>query len=141
MSASWFEDVKAFHKKFGAYTGERPETPPMDVEALRDKLIDEEAYELKEAIGQRDLPDIAKEGIDLIVVVLGMFAAYGIDPRPVWDLVHDSNMAKEGGGTRSDGKIMKPTGWKKPDIQGEIFGQQGKYSVKTFLRDDGDTGL
>jgi len=35
-------------------------------------------------------------------------------------LGHASNMAKEGGKTRADGKVPKPEGWRPPDIRAEI---------------------
>ena len=50
---------------------------------------------------------------------------YGIDIRPIWDEVHRTNMAKEGGGSRTDGKIMKPAGWQPPDIAGLLARQDG----------------
>lgn len=42
---------------------------------------------------------------------------YGIDLGPLWDEVHRTNMAKVGGKTRADGKILKPDGWQPPRIQ------------------------
>ena len=44
--------------------------------------------------------------------------------RPIWNLIHKSNMAKKGGGKRGDGKSLKPKGWEPPDIASEIRRQQ-----------------
>jgi len=41
-------------------------------------------------------------------------------------LGHASNMAKEGGKTRADGKVLKPEGWRPPDIRFEID-RQGRF--------------
>lgn len=50
---------------------------------------------------------------------------HGINLSAVFKLVHDANMAKRDPKTglfikREDGKIMKPEGWKAPDIVAEI---------------------
>lgn len=47
-----------------------------------------------------------------------------IDLPDVWEAVQAANMAKEGGGTREDGKILKPPGWQAPDIAGILADQK-----------------
>lgn len=54
---------------------------------------------------------------DIIVVVHNTSNAMGIDLEPFFDEVHRTNMAKVGGGKRADGKAMKPTGWRPPQIK------------------------
>jgi predicted HAD superfamily Cof-like phosphohydrolase len=41
----------------------------------------------------------------------------------VWQLVHESNMAKVGGGKDSGGKVSKPEGWSPPNVKDEILRQ------------------
>jgi len=117
MSKDWQRDVAEWHIKFGAYKHDKPHIPSNEICELRDKLITEEFLELSEAIEYRDLEDISDSIVDLIYVALGTAVSFRIDIQPIWDEVHKCNMAKTGGGKRADGKILKPPGWKKPDIR------------------------
>lgn len=120
----WYSDVKMFHEKFGCAVGTVPAIPSGEETVLRCRLVREEYDELMAAMNEEDLPGIADAVTDLIYVLLGTAVAYGIDIRPVWELVQAANMAKEGGSTRPDGKILKPDGWQSPDVSGEIKRQQ-----------------
>ena len=71
-----------------------------------------------------NITEIADGIADLIYVLLGTAIEYGININPIWDEVQRTNMLKEGGGIRPDGKILKPEGWLSPDIAG-ILKQQG----------------
>ena len=97
-----------------------PKIPADERVALRQRLIQEEYDELIEALDEQDLAHIAKEAADVIVVVLGTMAEYGIPFDEVWDAVHKSNMAKVGEdgmvACREDGKVLKPDGWEPPDV-------------------------
>lgn len=91
-------------------------------------LVREEFHELMEELPDtlRPQPDvslekIAKEGIDLIYVVLGLLHSLGVDSVMAFDLVQRSNAAKVDPETgqvrrREDGKILKPDGWQPPDM-------------------------
>lgn len=71
-----------------------------------------------------DLPELADACGDLDYVVAGVRIAFGVDGRPVAKLIHETNMKKADGPIRpSDGKRMKPPGWKPPDIAGELVRQ------------------
>lgn len=120
-----YNDVKAFHIKFGAHIEPVPKIPPVEVVELRKTLINEECEEVMDAMTSENLSEIAKELADLIYVVCGTAVSYGIDLNPVWKEVQRSNMEKVGGRNRSDGKVLKPEGWKKPDIAFEIKRQMG----------------
>lgn len=66
-----------------------------------------------------DFPLMVDACIDLAYVVEGMLVASGVDAAEVWDAVHAANLQKAGGPRReSDGKLMKPEGWKAPDVAG-----------------------
>jgi len=125
MSSDWQYDVEQFRKRFGLPVLDRPviRIPDADMR-LHGKLMEEEFDELLYAMHANDLAGIADGAADLIYVILGAMAQYGIYMQPVWDLVQKANMAKTGGGTRSDGKILKPDGWTAPDIEGEIERQR-----------------
>lgn len=120
----WQEDVQAFHEKFGALVNKQPTVPGMGERHLRRALIDEEVNkELGPAIIDGDLVKIADGMADAIYVILGTAVAFGIDLEPIWEEVHRTNMLKEAGGKRADGKILKPAGWKPPDVVGLLRNQ------------------
>ncbi len=114
--ANWQRDVTNFHKKFGLPTKTVPEVISVQRGKLRIALILEETGELMQAIRHQDLPEIADAVADAIYVILGTAIEYGIDMNPIWHEVQRTNMAKEGGGMRVDGKILKPKGWEPPKI-------------------------
>jgi len=124
MSKDWYQDIVDFHKAFGHHIEARPAIPPWEVWELRHNLVKEEMEETLDATEACDLVELADGIADSMVVLLGTAVSYGIDMRPVWDLVHESNMKKIGGGKREDGKTLKPKGWAPPDIEGEIRRQQ-----------------
>lgn len=124
-ATSYYADVLEFHHAFDvpvatAVSG----TLAPERLALRRRLLAEEYAELLEAMDGGDPAEIAKEGADLVVVVLGAMAEYGIPFDAVWAAVHRSNMAKVGPDGqptyRADGKVLKPPGWRKPDIAAAI---------------------
>ena len=72
-----------------------------------------------------DLPAFADGLADLAYVVEGANQAFGIDSEGVLKVVHAANMAKVGGPLReSDGKRLKPPGWKPPDVAAELARQR-----------------
>jgi predicted HAD superfamily Cof-like phosphohydrolase len=107
--------VRDFHDKFGLPVGITPEVLE-GTEALRLELIDEEVEELYDAVNNGDLPEVADALGDILYVVLGAAVSWGIDLGPIFAEIHKTNMAKEGGKVRWDGKILKPDGWKPPEI-------------------------
>lgn len=119
----WEQDVKDFHKKFELVCLDKPCNTDKKTENLRIALIVEETNELFLAMRRKDLAEIADGGVDAIYVIIGTLLSYGISITPVWDMIHKTNMAKEGGGTRRDGKVLKPKDWKAPDVRSEIIRQ------------------
>lgn len=67
---------------------------------------------------------------DLLCVVYGAAAEFGVDLAPFWDEVHRTNMAKAGGPLREDGKRLKPPGWVPPDIAGVLATLNGTDQPK-----------
>lgn len=123
----WYQDIATFVKEVEENNyPEHPYIPEDSVKELRGSLIIEETSELLDAMDKKDLVKIADGGADAIVVILGAMVAYGIDLRPIWDEVHKTNMAKKGGKLREDGKLLKPEGWKPPDIAKLIKEQQNE---------------
>jgi predicted HAD superfamily Cof-like phosphohydrolase len=130
---SLMRDVAKFHEKFGVRVGTTP-SPISEKDAeLRISLIDEEAEELCDAILHQDLVKIADGVGDLIYVAIGAALEFGIDMQPVWAAIQTTNMLKQGGAKRWDGKIMKPEGWQPPQID-QILSTQ--VSLVEKLKED-----
>lgn len=126
MSKDWYEDILAFHTKFKHHIEPFPRIPPAHVQKLRRKLIREEVNELLDGIDDDDLTKVADGGGDAVVVILGTMISYGVDLRPIWDAIQESNMAKSPE-KRADGKTLKPVGWQPPRIK-ELLDKQRKVS-------------
>lgn len=115
------DDVRAFHEACDVPVLIKPTNPPIIRRDLRVALIQEELYELEKAVYTDDIVEVADALADLIYVTVGTALEYGIPLDRVWDEVHRSNMAKIDHATgkvhkRADGKVLKPEGWKPPDI-------------------------
>lgn len=121
-----FVDVEAFNRKLAPnQVREHPEWREQEVMDLRWRLIDEEVnVELKEAFDKKDLVGLVDAALDSIYVISGLLTAVGVKGTPIWSAIHRANMAKTGGATREDGKVLKPEGWKHPNIA-EYLADQG----------------
>jgi predicted HAD superfamily Cof-like phosphohydrolase len=71
-------------------------------------------------------PSVADALADLAYVTVGANVAWGLPAAEVFDEVHRSNMAKQGGERRADGKILKPAGWTPPDVAGVLARKAGR---------------
>lgn len=124
------EQVREFHEKFGVPILPLPAEPPVGRVILRWRLIKEEVDELARSLGQLgaasglDLARVADDLADIAYVVEGACLEFGIDSAAVLAEVHRANMAKVGGPVREDGKILKPEGWKPPDIASVLARQR-----------------
>ena len=59
--------------------------------------------------------------VDILVVTMGAIRAGGMDGEGAWKEVMDTNFAKINPETgkvikREDGKVLKPEGWKEPEL-------------------------
>jgi len=84
-------------------------------------LITEEYEELKEAIIANDRVEQLDALVDILVVTMGAIRAGGFDGEGAWKEVMKTNFAKIDPNTgkvrkREDGKVLKPEGWKAPDL-------------------------
>jgi predicted HAD superfamily Cof-like phosphohydrolase len=112
------EAVKDFHAGCGYQVSF---TPSLDDEAKRIlwmRLVNEEVSELSDALKGEDLVAAADAIADIIYVIIGAGLAFGLPISDLFDEVHKSNMTKIKGNmsTRKDGKILKGSEYKKPDI-------------------------
>lgn len=84
-----------------------------------------------------NLPALADALTDTDYISEGTRIEFGINGGPVLAAVHRANMAKVGGTTRNDGKILKPPGWVPPDIH-RVLIEQGWDGVDDYY--GGQTG-
>lgn len=84
-------------------------------------LIDEESQELHEAFVKQDAVEALDALIDILVVTIGAIHSMGADAEGAWKEVMSTNFAKIGEDgkvrKREDGKVLKPIGWKPPDLK------------------------
>jgi len=93
-----FRKVKLFNETFGVNTPSRPWTDVVkenpNLVKLRLALIEEEFLELKEAVKDNNFIEIVDALTDLLYVVYGAGAAFGVDLDKAFTIVHESNMSK-----------------------------------------------
>ena len=115
-----FEKVKAFMNTFGQEVKEKTEFPNEKIIKLRYDLIKEELEELKEAIEQKDIIEIADALTDILYVTYGAGHAFGINLDKCFNEVQESNMSKLGEDQKpiynENGKVMKGPNYFKPNL-------------------------
>jgi predicted HAD superfamily Cof-like phosphohydrolase len=124
---SYQDDVNVFMEaadqrvKLVAY----PEFDMTDPQAqLYMSLIQEEFDETMDAFVKGDTIEVADGLADMVWVIMGLASSLGIPFDRVWDEVRASNMSKVVDGKlvkREDGKVLKPEGYFRPDINAVLF--------------------
>ena len=115
-----FEKVREFMKTFGQEIKEKAGFPNEKITSLRYELIKEELEELKEAINNKDIKEVADALTDILYVAYGAGHAFGIDLDKCFEEVQNSNMSKIGNDGKpiynDKGKVMKGPKYFKPDL-------------------------
>ena len=115
-----FESVKKFMETFGQEIKEKAEFPEPKISSLRYDLINEELGELKEAMQNRDIKEVADALTDILYVTYGAGHAFGINLDKCFEEVQSSNMSKLGSDGKpiynDKGKVMKGPNYFKPDL-------------------------
>ena len=116
-----FESVKKFMKTFGQEVKEKAEFPTDKITSLRYDLIREELDELKDAIDNKDIKEVADALTDILYVTYGAGHAFGINLDKCFAEVQDSNMSKLGDDGKpiynEKGKVLKGPNYFKPDLK------------------------
>ena len=116
-----FEKVKKFMQTFGQDIKNKPSFPSEKIISLRSALIEEELSELKEAVKNKDINEVADALTDILYVTYGAGHAYGIDLDKCFDEVQNSNMSKLGDDGKpiynESGKVMKGPNYFKPNFK------------------------
>ena len=115
-----FNKVGIFMKTFGQEVKSKPSFSNDKINKLRIDLIKEELDELKEAMNNNDLLEVADALTDILYVTYGAGHAFGINLDQCFDEVQNSNMSKlsENGEPiyNESGKVMKGPKYFKPDL-------------------------
>ena len=115
-----FESVKKFMETFGQEIKEKAGFPNDKITALRLDLIKEELDELKVAINNKDIKEVADALTDILYVTYGAGHAFGINLDNCFKEVQNSNMSKLGKDGKpiynDKGKVMKGPNYFKPDF-------------------------
>ena len=106
---------------FGQEVKNKAEFPSEKIQDLRVSLIDEELSELKEAIENKDIKEVADALTDILYVTYGAGHAFGIDLDKCFDEVQRSNMSKLDDNGKpifnEFGKVLKGPNYFKPNLE------------------------
>ena len=115
-----FESVKVFMRTFGQEIKDKPGFPSTKITQLRYNLIKEELNELKVAIDQNNLKEVADALTDILYVTYGAGHAFGINLDACFNEVQSSNMSKLGSDGKpiynEHGKVLKGPNYFKPNL-------------------------
>ena len=115
-----FEKVKIFMETFGQEVKSKSSLSSEKINILRISLIQEELDELKKAIQDKDIVEVADALTDILYVTYGAGHAFGIDLDKCFNEVQNSNMSKLGDDGKpiynENGKVMKGPNYFKPDL-------------------------
>ena len=116
-----FEKVGIFMKTFGQEVKEKAELGNVKLNQLRISLINEELDELKNAIRNNDILEVADALTDILYVTYGAGHSFGINLDKCFDEVQKSNMSKLGRDGKpiyhESGKVMKGPNYFKPNLK------------------------
>src|SRR6056300_1986450 len=116
-----FNKVKTFMETFGQEVKTKPSFSTDKINSLRYDLIKEELEELKEAMENKDLLEVADALTDILYVTYGAGHAFGINLDKCFEEVQASNMSKLGEDGkpiyREDGKILKGPDFFEPNLK------------------------
>jgi len=115
-----FNKVKTFMETFGQEVKNKPSFSSEKINDLRYELIREELDELKEALNNKDLLEVADALTDILYVTYGAGHAFGINLDKCFEEVQQSNMSKLDEKSEpiynDNGKVMKGPKYFKPDL-------------------------
>ena len=116
-----FNKVKTFMNTYGQEVKERATFPENKIVQLRIDLIEEELNELKEAVKNNDIVEVADALTDTLYVTYGAGHSFGVDLDKCFDEVQRSNMSKLGVDGKpiynESGKVMKGPDYFAPDLK------------------------
>ncbi len=116
-----FKKVKKFMSTYGQEIKEKAQFPDNKIVQLRINLIEEELNELKDAIKNNDIVEVADALTDILYVTYGAGHSFGVDLDKCFDEVQNSNMSKLGENGKpiynDSGKVMKGPNYFAPNLK------------------------
>ena len=116
-----FNKVKTFMNTYGQEVKDKASFPENKIVQLRIDLIEEELNELKEAVKNNDILEVADALTDILYVTYGAGHSFGVDLDKCFDEVQRSNMSKLGVDGKpiynDSGKVMKGPDYFAPDLK------------------------
>ena len=116
-----YQKVKKFMQTFGQEVKKAPAFPSEKITKLRVSLIEEELSELKAAIKDKNMVEVADALTDILYVTYGAGHAFGINLDKCFDEVQNSNMSKLDKNGKpiydNNGKVMKGPNYFEPNIK------------------------
>ena len=116
-----FEKVGVFMKTFNQEVKNSSSLSTDKINSLRISLIKEELEELKQAISEKNLNEVADALTDILYVTYGAGHAFGINLDKCFEEVQKSNMSKLGKDGKpiynEFGKVMKGPDYFSPNLR------------------------
>jgi len=120
-----FEKVRLFMTTFGQEVKKKSGLSSDKINNLRINLIEEELIELKDAVSNKDIREVADALTDILYVTYGAGHAFGINLDDCFEEVQKSNMSKLGDDGKPIynelGKVMKGPKYFKPNLNKFLF--------------------
>ena len=130
-----FSKVGIFMKTFGQEVKDKASFSTDKINKLRIDLIQEELNELKDAMNNKDLLEVADALTDILYVTYGAGHAFGVNLDKCFEEVQNSNMSKLGEDGKpiynEAGKVMKGPNYFKPDLSkylNENFNEKNEFN-------------
>ena len=116
-----FNKVKTFMNTYGQEIKDKASFPDKKIVQLRIDLIQEELNELKVAITNNDIIEVADALTDILYVTYGAGHSFGINLDKCFDEVQDSNMSKLDEHKQpiynDSGKVLKGPNYYPPNLK------------------------
>jgi len=116
-----FNKVKTFMNTYGQEIRDNASFPDKKIVQLRIDLIQEELNELKDAINNNDIIEVADALTDILYVTYGAGHSFGINLDKCFNEVQDSNMSKLDENKQpiynDNGKVMKGPNYFPPNLK------------------------
>ena len=118
-----FNKVKIFMNTYGQEIRYNASFPDKKIVQLRIDLIQEELNELKDAINNNDIIEVADALTDILYVTYGAGHSFGINLDKCFNEVQDSNMSKLDENKQpiynDSGKVMKGPNYFPPNLKNQ----------------------
>ena len=134
------KDIDAFHKKFHFEKNDKVSIPENnELVNFRTSFLLEELTEYTQAITKKDTAGALDALVDIVYIALGTAWLFNLPFEKAWNEVQRANMSKirtksksKKRGTSFD--VVKPKGWRPPDIEQVIYEEREKQREDTNNR-------